>query len=210
VPIVVTNHPPEAPRIEEPATGATFYAGQQVGFRVRATDREDGYLSGNSLVWSSSLEGGLGTGVVLRRALSRTGEHTITLTATDRSGSATSASVRITVSPRPAGNTPPTVTITTPPNLYAFGDNICVTFVAEASDLEDGALRGSSLTWSDQYHDGSATRTRDLGTGERIDVCNLPAPSGDTRHAITVTATDSDGAATSNSLTVTAIPGGLI
>jgi hypothetical protein len=147
VTIAITNHPPEGPCIEEPPGGATFYVGQEIGFRARATDREDGYLSGGSLVWNSDVEGSLGTGDLLRRRLSRSGDHTITLTATDRSGLSSSATVRISVRPRPMGNTPPTVTIVAPPNHYAFGDNICVTFVAGASDLEDGILRGSSLTW---------------------------------------------------------------
>ena len=161
------------------------------------------------MVWSSNRDGRLGTDDLLRRALSE-GNHTITLTATDRAGLSNTASVRITVRPRPAGNTPPTVTIVAPGNYYAFADYDCITFVAEASDLEDGRLSGVSLVWRDQYHDGAVMRRRDLGTGERIDICNLPAPVGDTRHTISVTATDSGGLSTTNSIVVIVIPGGLI
>ncbi len=207
--IQVINNRPNPPRINEPLEGATFYAGQEIAFRAWATDPEDGYLSGNSLVWSSNIDRRLGTDDLLRRALSE-GNHTITLTATDRAGLSNSASVRITVRPRPAGNTPPTVTIVAPGNYYAYADFDCITFVAESSDLEDGRLRGDSLTWRDEYHDGAALRRRDLGTGERIDICNLPAPIADTRHTISVTATDSGGLSTTNSIVVIVIPGGLI
>ena len=197
------------PRIEEPFAGASFYAGQEIAFRVRATDPEDGYLSGSSLVWSSNRDGRMGTGDLLRRTLSE-GNHTITLTATDRAGLSNTATVNLTVLPEPAGNTPPTVTIIFPSNYYAMGDNTCVTFIAEASDLEDGRLSGGSLIWGDQYHDGAVMRRRDLGTGERLDVCNPPAPIADTRHVISVTATDSGGLSSANSLVVIVIPGGLI
>ena len=212
VAIQITNNQPNAPRIEHPAPGARFYAGQVIGFRARATDREDGYLSGDSLVWSSDLEGGeLGTGDLLRRSLSRSGSHVITLAATDRSGLTTSTSVQIQIRPRPAGNTPPTVTVVAPANYYAFGDNTCVTFVAEASDLEDGTLSGSSIRWQDLYNDGTTRKVRELTPrGERIDICNFPTPIADTRHEIRAIATDSDGYESADHIIVIVIPGGLI
>ena len=216
--ITINNNQPNLPIIIEPIYGATFYEGQEIAFRARATDREDGYLSGDSLVWSSSLVRGpsyppvtlvLGTGDLLLRPLTE-GEHTITLRATDRTGVSNSNSVRINVRPRPAGNTPPTVTITSPPNYYAMGDNTCITLIARASDLEDGPLRGGSLVWRDRYHDGRRARVRDIGTGERIDLCNPPAPGGDTRHELSVTARDSGGSSATNTIIIISIPGGLI
>lgn len=206
--IQVTNNRPNPPRISEPIEGAAFYAGQEIAFRAWATDPEDGYLSGSSLVWSSNRDGSIGTDDLLRRPLSE-GNHTITLTAADRAGLSSAASVRITVRPRPAGNTPPTVTIVSPGNYYAFADYDCITFVAESSDLEDGRLMGDSLAWRDQY-DGGPVGGRELGTGERIDICNLPAPVADTRHVVSVTSTDSGGRSTTNSIVVIVIPGGLI
>lgn len=211
--IQVINNRPNLPRINEPLAGATFYAGDEIAFRAWATDPEDGYLSDDSLVWSSSRDGRIGTDPIgtapLKRTLSE-GNHTITLTATDRAGLSNSASVRITVRPRPAGNTPPTVTIMAPGNYYAYADFDCITFVAEASDFEDVILSGVSLVWRDQYHDGAVMRRRDLGTGEWIDICNLPTTGHDTRHTISVTATDSGGLSTTNSIVVIVIPGGLI
>lgn len=207
--INILNNPPNMPTIEEPSAGAIFYAGQEIAFRARATDPEDGYLSGGSLVWSSNRDERIGTDDLLRRSLSE-GNHTITLTATDRAGLSNTASVNITVRPRPAGNTPPTVTILSPNNYYAMEDNTCVAFIAEASDLEDGRLGRDSLVWSDRYHEGGVMRVRDIGRGERIDVCNPPAPMADTRHEIRVTATDRGGLSSSNSIIVIVIPGGLI
>lgn len=210
--INVLNNPPNVPRIEEPSPGAVFYAGQEIAFRVRATDREDGYLSDGSLVWRSDRSGRLGTGDLLRRTLSDVGDHIITLAATDHAGELNTASVRITVRSRPADNTPPTVTIISPTNYYAMGDNTCITVVARASDIEDGLLRGESLVWKDRYRPGgrAAGRERTLGTGERIDFCNPAAPAGDTRHTISVTATDSGGLSSINSIVIISIPGGLI
>ena len=202
--ITVSNTSPNAPVIEEPSSGAVFYSGQSISFRVRATDREDGYLSGHSVVWSSDRSGRLGTGDLLRTRITDVGVHVITLTSTDRAGESNSTSVRITVRERPDGNTPPTVTIVSPNNYYAMGDNTCIILVAEASDLEDGVLRGTSLKWTEP----SSSGIRNLGSGTRVEYC--PPPSGaDTRHIITVSATDSERLKSTNSITIIAIPGGL-
>jgi hypothetical protein len=48
-----------------------------------ATDAEDGSLSGASLVWTSDLQGPIGTGQTFDAALTIVGVHTITLTAAD-------------------------------------------------------------------------------------------------------------------------------
>jgi chitinase len=48
-----------------------------------ATDLEDGALNGMSVVWTSDLDGQIGTGLSFDAPLSSVGMHTITLTATD-------------------------------------------------------------------------------------------------------------------------------
>jgi hypothetical protein len=138
------------------------------------------------------------------------GEHTITLTATDRAGLSSAVTKRINVRTRPAGNAPPSVTITSPVNYYAMGDNESCVFVAQASDLEDGRLSGRSLSWKDRYYYRGAEVVRNLGTAASINVSNLPAPVADTRHVITVTATDSGGLTSTNYIVIYVIPGGLI
>ncbi|PKN86015.1 MAG: hypothetical protein CVU51_07830, partial [Deltaproteobacteria bacterium HGW-Deltaproteobacteria-1] len=66
------------------------------------------------------------------------------------------------------------------------------------------------LSWKDRYVYRGAEVVRNLGTGESINVSNLPAPVADTRHVITVTATDSSGLTSTNSIVIYVIPGGLI
>jgi hypothetical protein len=210
VTIDIENTRPNPPVIEEFSAGP-YYDGRDITARARANDSEDGNLTGDALVWSSDRDGRLGTGNLLIKRLS-SGDHSISVQATDRAGSSSAITFRrITVRPRPAGNTPPVVTITSPANHYAMGDNECFTLVAQASDLEDGRLRGRSLVWTDRYNDGHSERTRDLGTGESITLRNPPAPVADTRHEISVMATDSGGlSSTPSSIVIYVIPGGLI
>jgi subtilisin family serine protease len=99
------NTPPTV-SIISPANGAGFDSGTSISFAGSATDAEDGDLTG-SLVWTSSLDGPIGTGGAFYKVLSD-GTHTITAAVTDSVGAAGSASITITVNPTPGG----TVTVT--------------------------------------------------------------------------------------------------
>lgn len=79
------NEPP-AVTITIPAANASFMSGDTVTFVGSATDPEDGALDGASLVWTSSLDGPLGTGATLRPANLTPGQHVIRLTAIDARG----------------------------------------------------------------------------------------------------------------------------
>jgi len=207
--IVIQNNPPRAPRITSP-TGRTFYVGQEITFRGWAQDRESGDLVGDALVWRSSLVSSqLGTGGLIRATLPE-GLQTVTLTATDRDGSSSSASISLTVLPRPTGNTQPVVAITSPSDRSGMGDNECMTLVAEADDLQDGVLTGDALVWSVSYIQGGSLRTRSLGRGERVEMCNPPTAGHDTWHTISVEARDSGGLSSIDSIKIYVIPGGLI
>ncbi|MDX1665459.1 MAG: hypothetical protein R3272_16850, partial [Candidatus Promineifilaceae bacterium] len=87
--------PAHAPQVEitHPADGATFWAAQLVSFRVDAYDLEDGPLSGNSILWTSSIDGELGTGRALSTVNLSTGLHTITAEATDSTGRSAQAQI---------------------------------------------------------------------------------------------------------------------
>jgi hypothetical protein len=94
-PFQVPNNAPEV-GIITPASGSSFGSVHTVVLVGRATDVEEGDLEENSLQWSSDIQGNLGEG----RSASATllpGMHTITLTATDAAGDATSESIRVEV-----------------------------------------------------------------------------------------------------------------
>ncbi len=87
---------PQWVTIVAPEEGGVFPIYALPRLQGGAWDAEDGVLEGASLVWSSSIDGELGTGDDLYAELSP-GLHTITLTATDSDGASGSTSVSIQV-----------------------------------------------------------------------------------------------------------------
>ena len=199
-----------APRvfIDDPTAGSgTHYAGSPITFRGHANDSEQGNLVGSALTWTRGLTA-MGSGNELQQALAA-GAHTIKLTATD--GDATAfAETRITVHACPGDNCPPGVTILSPPHLSAPVSDVaalnCLTLVAEASDKEDGRLRGNALAWRTQ-RDGDPAPDALTERGESVSKCF--DVGDDNWHTITVTATDSRGATRSDSIRIYVIGGGL-
>jgi YVTN family beta-propeller protein len=84
--------------ITSPSTGSTHTEGDSITFSGSGSDAEDGTLTGSSLVWTSSVDGQIGTGTSFTRSDLSVGTHTITLTATDGEGATGSDSVSITIS----------------------------------------------------------------------------------------------------------------
>jgi hypothetical protein len=95
--ITVSDNQVPAVTLSAPANGANFSIGETIIFTGSATDPEDGALSGTSLVWTSNLDGQIGTGGSLTRNDLSAGSHTITLTATDSKGGTGTQSITITV-----------------------------------------------------------------------------------------------------------------
>ncbi len=91
-------------QITAPAAAAVFQAGASVAFAGSGTDTEDGPLSGASLVWTSNLQGQIGTGTSFSRTDLVSGTHTITLVATDAGGATGSASVSFRVNAAPTAS----------------------------------------------------------------------------------------------------------
>ncbi|PSW03729.1 metallophosphoesterase [Photobacterium lipolyticum] len=87
--------------ITEPADNTTFPVGDPVTFASTASDSEDGDLTG-SLAWSSSRDGGIGTGGSFSISTLSQGTHTITASVTDSGGLAGTDQITVTVGDVPA------------------------------------------------------------------------------------------------------------
>jgi PKD repeat protein len=185
------NDPPVVTLVA-PLTGATVDAGASLDLRASATDTEDGVLGGASLVWTSSLDGALGTGSPRAAALSALGRHTLTVVATDSGGASDSASVDVFVR---APNQAPTATITQPASGSRYTAGTTVRLVGNASDPEDGALNAGALSWTSSVQGA-------LGTGSPLDTASLVAGT----HTVTLTALDSGGRAGTDSITLLVDP----
>lgn len=94
-------------------------------------------------------------------------------------------------------NTPPTATIDTPADTSTFNEGDWVTFAGTGTDTEDGTLTGGSLVWN-------SNRDGRLGIG--VSIQNIALSNG--THVITLTATDSEGGAGSDTISITVNPTG--
>lgn len=180
-----SNEPP-AVTITAPAGGGTFAAGESVAFAGAAEDPEDGDVSA-SLVWTSDIDGQIGTGGSFSASLTA-GSHTVTATAEDANGATGDAQVSLTVE---AANEPPVASISAPAEGTVVTEGDTVTFEGSASDLEDDDLT-ASLAWTSDL-DGS------LASGGSISVATLSVGT----HLVTASVTDSDGETGSDTVSVT-------
>ncbi|HSM58541.1 MAG TPA: hypothetical protein VK879_20470 [Candidatus Sulfomarinibacteraceae bacterium] len=89
-------HAPQA-NIISPADEALFWPAQLVSLNGEAHDGEDGLLSDDALSWTSDRDGFLGTGSNLSTVDLSTGQHVITLEATDSDGLTDQDQITITV-----------------------------------------------------------------------------------------------------------------
>lgn len=95
--ITVTSRSPVA-AIFHPGDGETRSAGSSIPFVGQGRDFEDGMLTGSSLVWTSSLDGMIGTGTMFNRSLSA-GTNVVTLAVTDADGNTGTDTITLTITP---------------------------------------------------------------------------------------------------------------
>ncbi len=174
VAVNVVDRPPVV-TISGPANGAFFPAGLSVTLSGSASDDQDGNLS-SSIQWSSSRDGALGSGATRTTSTLSRGDHRITASVTNRSGTMGSASVRIFVD-----QAPPEVTILAPANGTTVGEGTALTLVGLATDVENGNL-SAGIVWS-------SDREGALGTSASVPVSLM----GVGTHRITAAVTDSHG-----------------
>jgi subtilisin family serine protease len=173
---ITANHAPTA-TITAPAKNASFLIGSSVTFSGAGNDVEDGVLSGASLVWTSNIDGTIGTGTSFTTTTLSAGTHTITLTAKDALKAIGTATLTIRI------NRPPVASITSPANNALFPQGSAVAFAGTGTDPEDGALTGSSLVWT-------SSRDGQIGTGASFVTSSLSVGT----HTITLTSKDALGA----------------
>ena len=80
-------------QINHPGDGETRKVGVDIPLIGLANDPQDGAIPGASLVWTSDLDGQIGTGTEFNAPLNTVGVHTVTLTATDIDGNEGTASL---------------------------------------------------------------------------------------------------------------------
>ena len=85
--------------IQHPSSGEDRPVNQNIPFDGTGLDEEDGILMGPALVWSSDLEGEIGTGANIQVPLTMLGLHEITLTVTDSDGNVGTASIFLNIVP---------------------------------------------------------------------------------------------------------------
>lgn len=107
VPFSVAKSSPTIIQIESPQAGYAQAAADPIQLIGEAYDPDDGMLHGSQLVWSSNVQGVLGSGSPLTATL-QAGTHQITLTATDSDGNTISAPTSVII-----GGTAPVLTLST-------------------------------------------------------------------------------------------------
>lgn len=87
--------------IVTPTAGTMLAEGAVLQLTGSATDPQDGTLADEQLVWSSSIDGLLGSGASVEVASPSVGLHTITLTATDSDSNESTSAISVSVAAFP-------------------------------------------------------------------------------------------------------------
>jgi PKD repeat protein len=178
IPTPASNQSPTA-TITAPVNNSSFTQGAPVSFAGTGQDPENGLLTGGSLVWTSSINGQIGTGTAFSTSSLSVGTHTITLKATDSQGANGTATRTITITP-PA-NQPPVANFTF----------TCSATVAHqcsfdgSSSTDDHGVTSYSWNWGDGR---SESHVRATATN---------AWASAATYSITLTVTDAGGLARS-------------
>ncbi|HVP20619.1 MAG TPA: hypothetical protein VMS73_02040 [Anaerolineaceae bacterium] len=161
--------PLQAPSVQilSPNQNQVFYPTQQVTLQGSAYDMQDGVLGDAAFVWSSSIDGVLGTGATLNTSELSTGTHIITLTVTDSNHLSSQAHRTIVVTPE---NTPLAINM----DISPFGVGLVAAF-RDAPFQTPVSIRSTGageLNWT---------------ASKNVPWLTLPATSGQTPTDLSVT-----------------------
>ena len=121
--------------------------------------------------------------------------RTVTLTVRDPQGATDSTTLTIT-----PGNSAPVVTINAP---ATYRDGQSFTATGSATDAEDGALPVSALQWNTRLVHVDHTHDPENPSGvNHVDITTRVDHDADSHYEISLTATDSDGASTTKTVSV--------
>ncbi|MBF0377710.1 MAG: hypothetical protein HQK72_09535 [Desulfamplus sp.] len=141
--------------ITAPSGDLIFNVGETITFTGTAKDYKANAIADSSLLWSSNIDGAMGTGGTITSTILSKGQHTITLTATDTKGKSGSAFIIITVG---SASSSPVVKITSPatadssastttPNSYSVKAGDMINFTGSATDYDGTVITGENLEW---------------------------------------------------------------
>jgi hypothetical protein len=177
--VTITNNLPTA-TITAPPDGYSRRVAHLVTFSGTGTDLEDGSLSGASMVWTSDLDGQIGTGTSFSTSWLSVGVHTITLTVTDSHGGTGTDQITVTIT-----NDPPTATILAPADGSTFSAGTPVTF----SGI--GSASHATLRWTSdrdgQFGTRASVTTSSLSVGTHTITWAVTTAGGTGTDQITIT-----------------------
>jgi PKD repeat protein len=124
------------------------------------------------------------------------GEYTARLTVTDSEDNESSRTVRVLVTPNQA----PTATIESPGDESFFRAGTPVALTGSGSDPEDGELTGQSLQWQVLLHHNTHVHTLTAPSGGATSFTPLTDHDADSHYEIRLTATDSGGRSSSQTI----------
>ncbi len=125
--------------ISTPSDNSTHNIGDAISFLGSAKDNKGNILTDDSLVWTSSLDGQIGTGTSFESSDLSLGSHKITLTATDSDGLTGKDSIIITIVDP---NAPTSISISSNTNilLASGGNEATVNVTVIPYDPENGSI----------------------------------------------------------------------
>ena len=164
-----------------PRAGAAFATGAAVRFEAAAEDWRGAAIAGDRLVWTSDLDGPLGSGAAITRSDLRKGDHAVTLAAADSDGYTTTVTLTVRIADGPV------VTILAPEDgqTCAFFDEM--RFQGSCVDRNGDPITGPGFHW--ERDDIDFWMEEERKHERSIDIwCSAPGPE-----TISLVCTDADG-----------------